>query len=428
MNMVKVLIVSRTPWNNSNSFGNTFSNLFGGMNGVEIYNICCQPGSIENDIVKDTLQITESSLLSVLLGKRKHTVVKGGANEGVSLKQVQDYGKKQRPSWMFIARDFIWQLTASNWKRQIDAFVAKVKPDFLYLPLYASWYMCDIDDHLLNKFSIPAAFHISDNVYDYPPNVALLSLERFYRSRLRCRIKGLMLKASYVEVFAENMKEAYEKKFGVPYYVIGKGINLENINKGDNHEWGKEVHFVYTGGIGGERLNVLLELGRSLTKNNDCKKCILDIYSATPLSDEAKSEMESVGSISFHGAISGAEVKDVQQKADCLVHVEGFSDKAVFEAGMSFSTKIIDYLATGNILLAIGHKEINSIQVLKKYKIALVVDEIKNLDSTIDCLLNKKTDIQTIKENAYDYLLKERDISKIQDGMYSRMIKIVCVD
>ena len=210
--------------------------------------------------------------------------------------------------------------------------------------------------------------------------------------------------------------------------MIGKGINLENINKGDNHEWGKEVHFVYTGGIGGERLNVLLELGRSLTKNNDCKKCILDIYSATPLSDEAKSEMESVGSISFHGAISGAEVKDVQQKADCLVHVEGFSDKAVFEAGMSFSTKIIDYLATGNILLAIGHKEINSIQVLKKYKIALVVDEIKNLDSTIDCLLNKKTDIQTIKENAYDYLLKERDISKIQDGMYSRMIKIVCVD
>ena len=52
MNTIKVLIVSRTPWNNSNSFGNTFSNLFGGMSGVKIYNICCQPGSIENDIVK----------------------------------------------------------------------------------------------------------------------------------------------------------------------------------------------------------------------------------------------------------------------------------------------------------------------------------------------------------------------------------------
>ena len=425
MNTVKVLIVSRTPWNNSNSFGNTFSNLFGGMSGVEIYNICCQPGSVENDIVKDTLQITESSLLSVLFVKRKHTDAKGRTNEGESLKQVQDYGKKKRPFWMFIARDFIWKLTASNWKRQIDAFVAKVKPDFLYLPLYASWYMCDIDRYLLSKFAIPTAFHISDNVYDYPPGVEPWSMERFYRSRLRCRIKGLMRKASYVEVFAENMKVAYEKEFGVPYYVIGKGVNLEDINKGDNHEWGKEIHFVYTGGIGGERLNVLLELGRSLSKSNDNKQCILDIYSATPLSKEAKFELESVESISFHGAISGAEVKDVQQKADCLVHVEGFSEKAVFEAGMSFSTKIIDYMATGNILLAIGHKDINSIQVLKKYNIAVVVDELGELDYTVNYLLDANTDVLSIKENAYKYLVNERDIEVIQKGIYNRILDTI---
>lgn len=422
MNTIKVLTVSRTPWNNSNSFGNTFSNLFGGMSGVEIYNICCQPGSIENDIVKDTLQITESSLLSALLGKRKHTVVKGGANEGVSLKQVQDYGKKRRPSWMFIARDIIWKLTASIWEKEIDAFVTSIKPDVLYLPIYASWYMCNINSYLINKFATPTAFHISDNVYDYPPSTSPWSFEKYYRGRLRRKIKSLMQKASYVEVFAENMKLAYEKEFGVPCYVIGKGIKLEDIKKRNNHVCGEVVHFVYTGGVAGERMKVLLELGRTLSKDHSNKKCILDIYSATPLSDETKSEMKSVESISFHGAISGAEVKDIQQKADYLVHVEGFSEKAVFEAGMSFSTKIIDYLASGNILLAIGHKDINSIQVLKKYNIAVVADELKDLDSMVDCLLNEKTDVQTIKENAYKFLVNERDIELIQKGIYERML------
>ena len=51
--MIRILIVSRTPWDDSNSFGNTFSNLFGGMEGVEIYNICCQTGDNNNNIVKN---------------------------------------------------------------------------------------------------------------------------------------------------------------------------------------------------------------------------------------------------------------------------------------------------------------------------------------------------------------------------------------
>jgi hypothetical protein len=425
MNTIKVLIVSRTPWNNSNSFGNTFSNLFGGMSGVKIYNICCQPGSIENDIVKDTLQITESSLFNILLRRHK-TANKEGSHESEALQQIQGYGKKQRSTWMFIVRDLIWRVSSRVWKKEIRDFANKVKPDILYFPLYPSWYMCNIDKYLIKIISRPVVFHISDDDYGYPPQISSLSLPYFYRSILRCKIRSLVQRASYLEVFAENMKVAYEKEFGVPCYVIGKGVKLEDIEKGNNHVCGDVVHFVYTGGVAGERMKVLLELGRSLSKNNDKKKCILDIYSATPLSKEAKFELESVESISFHGAISGTEVKGVQQKADCLVHVEGFSEKAVFEAGMSFSTKIIDYMATGNILLAIGHKDINSIQVLKKYKIAIVVDELKDLDSTVDCLLNEKTDIQTIKENAYKYLVNERDIEVIQHGVFERMIKVLC--
>ena len=81
---MKILIISRTPWNNSNSFGNTFSNIFGGMQGVEIFNICCQGGAIDNNIVIKTLQISEISLIRSFKG--------GNASIDVS---VSNHSKKE---------------------------------------------------------------------------------------------------------------------------------------------------------------------------------------------------------------------------------------------------------------------------------------------------------------------------------------------
>ena len=60
---MKVLIISSTPWNNANSFGNTFSNLFEGMENVEIYNIACRHGVSSNSIVSKAVQLTDKSVL-----------------------------------------------------------------------------------------------------------------------------------------------------------------------------------------------------------------------------------------------------------------------------------------------------------------------------------------------------------------------------
>ena len=425
--MLRVLIISRTPWNISNSFGNTFSNIFEGMEGVEIYNICCQSGDIDNNIVKDTLQLSESSLLRRKAWNNSKELHRGQNEDAVIIESFQNYGKKKRPVWMFVARDFIWTLTSKKWKKEIDGFINFVKPDILYIPVYASWYMCDVDRYVVDKLEAPTVLHVSDDVYGYPPNLFSVSLKKYYRLHLRCKIKELMKRASYVEVFAENMQEAYEKEFGVPCYVIGKGIKPDNVRKGNDKEWQDEVHFVYTGGVAGERINVLIELGRSLTKCEGGKNYYLDIYSATPLAEKTKAEINSVSSIVFHGAVSGKEVKDIQAKADALVHVEGFSDRAIFETAMSFSTKIIDYLSTGNLLLAIGPQQINSIQVLKKYNMAVVIDKVNNIDCVLGKLFNGQIDIITIKENAYNFLITKRDLTVIQNEIYERM-KNVCYE
>ena len=59
---MKILILSSTPWTKDNSFGNSFSNIFEGLEDVEIANIYCKYGKPETDLVSKFFQITEKSM------------------------------------------------------------------------------------------------------------------------------------------------------------------------------------------------------------------------------------------------------------------------------------------------------------------------------------------------------------------------------
>lgn len=418
---MKILVISRTPWNNSNSFGNTFSNLFEGMPDVELYNICCQSGSTDNNLVQTTLQMSEASVIRALKGG-EIAIEQNVSTDVNSELKVANTGRKQRKTWMFVARDLLWMVGALKWKKRVKNFIESVRPDVLYLPVYPSWYMCDIAQYAIKCASVPVVAHISDDDYGY--NVGMSKSGYLYQMISRKKLRNIISKVSYIEVFADNMKHEYEQLFNVPCHVIGKGMLPEEVEKPQVHESRDELHFVYTGGIGGERFDVLMALARSFSCQS-IKKCYLDIYSATPLTDTMKAEMDSVDSIVFHGAVNGSEVRKIQLDADYLVHVEGFSKESISATRMSFSTKIPDYLSTGNVMLAIGPADINSIQVLQSRGIAVVVDNLDNLAPTIFRLLNGEIDTSAIQERAYTYLVAERNKSVIQAGMLDRLKKLV---
>ena len=67
---MKVLVFSGTPWSSDNSFGNTFSNLFSGLEDVEIANIYCKYGQPDTAVVSRCFQMTEKSLLQNLKNRK----------------------------------------------------------------------------------------------------------------------------------------------------------------------------------------------------------------------------------------------------------------------------------------------------------------------------------------------------------------------
>ena len=139
------------------------------------------------------------------------------------------------------------------------------------------------------------------------------------------------------------MHEEYSKLFNKSCYLIGKGIRSETV-KDINVQapTGKLMHFVYTGNIGDDRYKALVDIGYAISKGLGRENAVLDIYSTTPLTNEMREAIHGCEAIEFHGGISKEEVMQVQKDADFLVHVEGFSQTAIFSAKMWWSKRMVE--------------------------------------------------------------------------------------
>lgn len=421
---MRVLVISNTPWDNSNSFGNTFSNLFENMGGVEIYNLCLKHGVSKNNVVKKACQLTDKTVLKSIY-KFKFDPARIIENESTNSsfeEEVSLNARKKRRTLSFIVRDLIWKL--GKWKKSktLNSFLEEIKPDVIYLPIYSTPYMCDVQSYLINKIGVKVVGHISDDVYIETNKKSFLA--KIYNKVVRKKVKSLIQKCEYLEVFAENMKEEYQKVFNVPCYLIGKGVKpeqIEDINYDISNE--SQINFVYTGNLGLGRYEILSKIGCALDKVMPNAK--LKIYSATPLTDEMENGFSICKSICFMGAVSSAEVLKVQKEADYLIHVESFSKDEIPKAKMSFSTKIIDYMLSGKPIFAVGPKEVNSIQVLKNHNLAIVAESNEELQTILSKLYNSAIDLEVMANNVYSYLKNDRNIYEIQSGIKTRLENLI---
>ena len=420
---MRILIISNTTWDNSNNFGNTFSNLFGGISDIEIYNIACRNGISNNDITVEEIQMTDKSVLKSILNpcydpcwKIEHTNNDSKLNTVISTNAI-----KNRKTISFVIRDMIWKL--GHWKHSkvLKSFISLCNPDIIYLPIYAMPYMCDVQQYIIKKLKVPVVGHISDDVYNIPPNASFAV--KLYRKYLQKKIIKLIKSCKYLEVFAQNMAEEYSKLFDVPCFLIGKGVTKCEFDKIPTYEpkHNNALKITYTGNISPERYSVLYMLGKAI--NSHFKdKAFIEIYTQTLLSDNMKQGFDELKeSVFIKGSVSSDKVKEIQSQSDVLLHIEGFSEKSLYEVKMSFSTKIIDYMLTGVPILAIGPKEANSIDVLQKNNLAFVITEPNDITNVLSKFFTNINAAKEYRENVIKYLKEFRDIEVIQKGMVERL-------
>lgn len=414
---IKILIVSRTPWNEANSFGNTFSNLFEGIGNVKIANICCQGGIMNSRLIDKSFQLTDKDVAMSILGSSPGHVIRNGIEIHSSRKTIAP-----RKTFFYVLREVIWAI--GRWKsKALKRFIMDFKPDILYLPIYRSHYMCQVDKYLIKMSGVPYVVHISDDIYGFSPKAS--GLEKQLQRVIRKDIRHILSGAAYGEVFSPVMAKEYHAEFKIPFHVIGKSVDTMNLPPILKKKTDKPIRFVYTGNYGGERGSQLVQLAKSITEAFTQGVAVLDIYSASKGDDEIDKQLRNIECVNLKGSVSPDKILSTQQQADYLVHVEGFTPEAIFESRLSFSTKIIDYLLAARPILAIGPKEVTSVHVLKENRMAYVATNLSELKDILIHIAQEDTDNEKMVANGRNYLITNRDAAKIKKDMLQRLQLLV---
>ncbi|NQU80858.1 MAG: glycosyltransferase [Bacteroidetes bacterium] len=425
---MKILILSNTPWSNNNSFGNSFSNIFEGIESFEFANIYCRYGEPQNNLNIKYFQITEMSLIKNLINCRNQSgkeILKKELSDDLSRTQYKIFNhvRKIRFQIYFWMRDLIW--TIGRWKSpDLLKFINEFDPDIIFQPVYYSIYLNDIALFIKKFTKVPMVCYVSDDVY----TLRQFSLSSFYwinRFLIRSKVRRIIEQCEYLYVISEIQKKEYEKCFGKECKVLTKGSNFKE-NPIFNKEANKPLKLVYTGNIYGDRWKMLVLIGKNLDSINESNiRAKLIVYTMTPITKKIKKSLIGNGNIVLMGGVSYSQIEQIQRNADILVHVESFGLKERLQVHQSLSTKIVDYFSSGRCIFAIGSSEIASIDYLKKNDAAVIATSKSEILKKINSLVNDTSLIDEYSKKAWKCGKNNHEIDIIQNGLYNDLNLLV---
>lgn len=416
---MKILVISQTAWSNDNSFGNSYSNIFGGIENIEIANIYCNYGKPNNSIVKSYFQITEKSLIANLMNRNNPSgkdilmhIDSDVLND--TEKDIFDHARKRRFQIYFWARDLIWKI--GRWKSpELKSFINKFNPDIIFQPIYYSNYINDIALFTKHYTNVPMVSYVSDDVY----TMRQFSISPlFWIDRLikRKKIKKVVDQCEYLYVISDIQKQEYEKCFNKECKILTKGANFSTPVYIDAVNLPLKI--IYTGNIGGGRWKSLAVIGEQLKKvNHDKIKAQLFIYTSTPMTKKMFNELNIESSVFLMGEVPADKVQNIQVNADILVHAEPTDIKGRFLVHHSFSTKIIDYLYAAKCIFAVGTPDIASIEYLMKNDAAIIATTKTEIYNKLLEIINDTSFLKKYAQKAWECGKKNHQIDVIQNKL-----------
>ena len=402
---MKILIVSNSPWRNDNSFGNSFSNIFEGMENLEIANIYCKYGKPNTTIVQRFFQITEKSLINhALKGTPSGKEVFMEQEEQVKIddgEKAFNAARKHKSRILYWIRTLIWKLGKWKIKELID-FIDDFKPDLLFIPIYYSGYIHSINKFIKKRWKLPCVGYVSDDVYTLR-QFSLSPLFWIDRLCMRPTMKRVFSWCNPVYVISNIQKQEYAKIFGDKFKILTKCADFSPANKPAFKKPDTVLKLMYAGNISKGRFEILARLAKDIQElNANGQKFSLDIYSLSPLTDKQKAQLNLENCSRLLPAVSYQTLRALQAEADILVHAEGFSLRERLAVHQSFSTKIVDYIATNRCILAIGGSDCASIDYFIRNQSAAVATTKDEITMRLQELYERKDLLEKYAQTAWE--------------------------
>lgn len=426
---MKILILCDEVWNDRINGNNVLSNWFEDFD-AEFANIYLSPGLPLNNCCNKYFRITDSQMIrSIIKGVRAGEIINEKENINSSLEKynstdVKNIGflRKYCGNTLRLLKNFVWTTGKYN-NELLKKFVMDFNPDIIFSARYATGKMLRLEKQVLKYTNCPIVAFTGDNEY---------SLRRFEFSPvfwinhmyLRTKLKQMMPKYSLYYTLSMEQMEEYKKVFDTDIKVLMKCGNFEDecIKK----SVALPIKIVYAGRLYMNRWKTLAEIGKSLKDiNRDETKVILDIYTRDNISKKQHQVLNDGKNIFLKGGVHPEELKEIYKKADIALHVESFDLKSRYSTRVSFSTKIIDCLASSCAVMAIAWKQHSGITYLRREDAAICIDDLSKLHSTLTEIANDPNIVLNYQKSAWECGRKNHYKKEVQQKIYKDFEEII---
>lgn len=424
---MRVLVFSSTAWSVDNSFGNSFSNIFDGMD-LKFANVYCRPEQPKNDFDMEFFQITEKQLVRNLRNRSIPSgvrVERQGTNAvELSGQEQKGFEKARKARWqiLFWARDLLWKV--GRWKSpELRQFLEEFQPDLIFQPIYFSGYLNDIAQYIHQQTGAPMIGYVTDDCYTLR-QFRLSPLYWIDRIIKRRKVKRTIKQCDLLYVISQIQKKEYEKIFKVPCKVLTKCAEFEQMAPCRPEPKGT-VKLLYAGNLGVGRWKSLGMVAKAVERlQAEGLSAQLDIYSATPLTGPMEKALCRQGS-TCHGAVSYEQILKLQEEADVMLHVEDLSLKGRLAVHQSFSTKLVDFFSMGKCIFAVGPEDVASLDHLIRHDAAVTAASEQEVYEKLKMLLQQPQTILEYGKKAYDCGAKYHEKTKMQAMLMQDLNKSV---
>lgn len=408
----KVLIISNNALSDTNNNGKTLASFFKEFKPDRVAQLYFNNELPKGTKIGNFFQVTDKDVIKAIIKSRYQCgrVIKlSSCNQNLNkVNSESRVWKIKKTNTARILRELLWK--TRKWKTtQLDTWLDEVSPDIIFFCAGDSTFAYDITGYIRRKFNSKLVIYITD---DYIlPRRTLNPLWWIRRFQVLRKMRSYVRISDLFITISEKMRSVYKDYLGKDSFVA---VNMSEPMKSEsnNYEDKNVIELIYTGGLHLNRYKTLELLVNSTKKFNENSagkfRLHLTIYSNVKPEKKILSKLN-INDVSSHGgSLNYVELKDKLNSSNILVYVESFDRRSIESTKLSISTKIPEYLSLGKPILAIGPKEVASMDYLKEVAF---------------CINNPKTIYEKLTELVTDEFLQS-NLSKYAFEKYNQNHRI----
>lgn len=416
-------------WRNDSGGGNTTNNLFQGMH-AEFAHITCSAELPDNDLCDRYFLMTDFSAIKSFFNRRPHGSILN--LDDISHEEYEKNYKKDKNKISFLKslrmrnifvlmKSLAWRY--SVWKTdELEKFILDFDPDIIFAPCYGFPFQLALTRHVSNLTNKKIITYSGDDNYSlkqlsFSP---FFWINRFWNHY--CLRKTYPYYDSFYSMSEDEIKEL-SPVVGKEIKILRKGIDVSASYK--TRSLNKPIKMIYAGGIYLNRWKTLVEIVKTLKKINiNTVQIQLHIYSQDAPTKKQENLLNDNRNSFFHGSVNKQELDLLYSNSDIALHCESFDLKQRTATRLSFSTKIVDGLASGCAIVAIAGAEQTGLKYLMSEDAAICITRLKDIEKTLVAIVRNPAQIPVWADKARKCAVKNHDISLIQKDLYNDFYRL----